>query len=92
MAKAFYRRVAELVAAKRNEEYKDIISLTRPKISFALLKSALCQLGDIGADQPGYYNYLYLAFHPIYYQRASHMIQLFQISLAFLLLVILLYP
>ena len=45
MAKAFYRRVAELVAAKRNEEYKDIISLTRPKISFALLKSVLVPVG-----------------------------------------------
>ena len=41
MAKAFHHRVAELVAAKRNEEYKDIISLLRTKISFALLKSAL---------------------------------------------------
>ena len=41
MAKVFHRRAAELITGKRDEEYKDVISLMRTKLPFALLKSVL---------------------------------------------------
>ena len=37
----FHRRIAELLATKRKEEYKDVMNLMRVKLSFALLKSVL---------------------------------------------------
>ena len=40
-AKIFHRRLAELVAEKNKEEYRDVISAMRTKLSFALLKSVL---------------------------------------------------
>ena len=40
-ALVFHKRLAELVAAKTNEEYCDVISTMRTKLSFALLKSVL---------------------------------------------------
>ena len=40
-ARVFHRRLAELVAEKTNEEYKDVMSMMRTKLSFALLKSGL---------------------------------------------------
>ena len=43
-AQAFHKRIAELIAEKTNEEYRDVISLLRTKISFALLKSVLVSL------------------------------------------------
>lgn len=40
-AQAFHKRLAELIAEKTNEEYSDVISTMRTKLSFALLKSVL---------------------------------------------------
>ena len=40
-ANIFHRRLSELVAEKSNEEYRDVISVMRTKLSFALLKSVL---------------------------------------------------
>ena len=52
MAKAFHRRVAELVAAKNIEESKDVMSVMRTKISFALLKSALVSVRGYRCRSP----------------------------------------
>ena len=40
-AKVFHQRIAELLAIKKKEEYKDVMNLMRVKLSFALLKSVL---------------------------------------------------
>ena len=37
----FHKRVAELVAAKRGEEYSDVVNHIRTKIRVSLLKSVL---------------------------------------------------
>ena len=40
-ARVFHKRLTELIAEKTNEDYCDIISTVRTKLSFALLKSVL---------------------------------------------------
>ena len=37
----FIKRIAELIAAKRNEEYSDVVNYIRTRLSFCLLKSVL---------------------------------------------------
>ena len=37
----FHKRVAELIANKRKEQYSKVLSYTRTRISFAMLKSIL---------------------------------------------------
>ena len=37
----FHKRVAELISAKRNEEYSDVVNHIRTRIRFSLLKSVL---------------------------------------------------
>ena len=40
-ARVFHKRLAELIAEKTKEEFRDVISTMRTKLSFALLKSVL---------------------------------------------------
>ena len=35
------KRIAELIAAKRNEDYSDVVNYIRTRLSFCLLKSVL---------------------------------------------------
>ena len=52
-AQAFHRRIAELITAKTNEEYRDVMSTMRTKLSFALLKSVLVSVrGSRGKSPP----------------------------------------
>ena len=37
----FHKRIAELISAKRGEQYSDVINHIRTRIRFALLKSVL---------------------------------------------------
>ena len=37
----FIKRIAELIAAKRNEDYSDVVNYIRTLLSFCLLKSVL---------------------------------------------------
>ena len=40
----FHKRLARLVAEKRNEKYHDVIGIMRTKLVFSLLKSVLVPL------------------------------------------------
>ena len=52
-AKRYYRRLAELISRKRNEEYQHVINHVRVKIRFALLRSVLVALrGERGRRSP----------------------------------------
>ena len=52
VAKSFHHRVVELVAAKRNDEFKNLISKIRTKTSFALLKNALVSVRGYRGRSP----------------------------------------
>ena len=41
---AFHKRLASLIAEKKNEQYADIVNCMRTKISFSMLKSVLISL------------------------------------------------
>ena len=46
-ADRFHKRLAELIAIKRNEDYTDIINYVRTRIRFCLLKSVLISLRGV---------------------------------------------
>ncbi len=51
-AAMFQKRVARLIADKRNEQYSDVVNFMRTKLSFALLKSVLISIrGNRGKSQ-----------------------------------------
>ena len=43
----FHKRVAELIAKKRKEQYSKVLSYIRTRISFAMLKSILVSIHGI---------------------------------------------
>ena len=50
---AFHRKLASLVAEKRNESYNDVLSCMRTKLSFAMLRSILISIrGSRGKRSP----------------------------------------
>ena len=51
-AHAFHKRMAELISEKTNEDYRDIISMMRTKLSFALLKSVLVSVRGSRGKSP----------------------------------------
>ena len=50
-AEVFHRRLAKLIAEKRNENYEDVISHMRTRLRFILLKSVLVSLRGIRGKQ-----------------------------------------
>ena len=50
-AVAFHKRLAKLIAEKRNEKYEDVISHMRTRLRFTLLKSVLVSLRGIRGKQ-----------------------------------------
>ena len=49
----YHKRLAELVANKRNESYKDVINHMRTRVRFALLRSVLISIrGERGKKYP----------------------------------------
>ena len=46
-AEVFHRRLAKLIAEKRNENYEDVISHMRTRLRFILLKSVLVSLKSV---------------------------------------------
>ena len=47
----FNRRIAELYAAKRKEQYSDVITYIRKKLRFALLKATIIALRGFRGQQ-----------------------------------------
>jgi hypothetical protein len=47
----YHKRVAELIAAKRNEKFSHVMAYVRTKICFALLKSVLVAIHGIRGKQ-----------------------------------------
>ena len=43
----FHKRVAELIAAKRGEQYSDVMNYIRTKLRFSLLKSILVAIRGV---------------------------------------------
>ena len=43
-ATRYHKRIAELISAKRNESYRDVVNWIRTKVRFALLNSTLIAL------------------------------------------------
>ena len=46
-AAAFHRRLAKLVADKRQEQYSEVVSVMRTKLSFAMLRSVLISVRGV---------------------------------------------
>lgn len=50
-AERFHKRLAELIAAKRNENYSDVVNYIRTRLRFCLLKSTLIAIRGIRGRQ-----------------------------------------
>ena len=51
-AHVFHKRGAELISNKTSEEYRDVISVMRTKLSFALLRSVLVSVRGSRGKSP----------------------------------------
>ena len=62
-ARVFHRRLAELIAEKTSEEYRDVMSITKQRCHLHYLKVFLCQSEALGGDHLVLQNY---QFQPCY--------------------------